>query len=310
MAALAEPEERIPPARLRTLLADRDYHEIITYSFVDPELQALLDPEVKPATLANPISADMAAMRTSLWPGLLQTIIYNLNRQQERLRFFEIGKRFLPGTDGIREEAVLAGAMSGEALPKQWGQSRRTADFFDAKGDVEALLRLTGRGQDFRFRAVRHPALHPGRAAEIVSDGRRMGLMGELHPELHDRLSLDRPVVLYELRLDAVTTANAPVFQGISRYPAIRRDLAIIVPETTPAQTVLDCIVKVAGNLLVHLELFDEYRGKGIDYGRKSLALGLTLQDSSRTLKDTEVEAVMAKVVSALESELGAQRRR
>lgn len=310
MAAFAEPEERIPPARLRTLLVDRDYHEIITYSFVDPALQALLDPEVKPATLANPISAEMAAMRTSLWPGLLQTIIYNLNRQQERLRFFEIGRRFLPERDGIREEVMLAGAVTGEASPKQWDQPRRTVDFFDAKGDVEALLRLTGRGQDFRFQAVRHPALHPGRAAEIVNDGRKIGLIGELHPELCRRLSLDRPVILYELRLDAVTAANTPVFQEISRYPAIRRDLAVVVPETTPAQAVLDCIAKVAGNLLVHLELFDEYRGKGIDYGRKSLALGLTLQDSSRTLKDTEVEAVMAKVVSALESELGAQRRR
>jgi phenylalanyl-tRNA synthetase beta chain len=306
-----ETETRLGVARLRALLADRDYHEVITYSFVDPRLQSLLDPGQPPYRLTNPLSADMAVMRTSLWPGLLQAVIYNLNRQQARIRLFEIGRCFRPaGGGGVEEWAVLGGVVAGEVWPRQWGAPNRQADFFDVKGDVEALLALGGRGAEtVRFRAAAHPALHPGRSAEVLINGVRIGWLGELHPRHRDELGVTQPVLLYELDLEALCTARVPVFEPISRFPAIRRDLSVDLPQEVPAEAVLEKVRDLAGNLLVNLELFDEYRGEGIDYGRKSLALTLTFQDSSRTLKETEVEAIMAKVISGLEAGMGARLR-
>jgi phenylalanyl-tRNA synthetase beta chain len=303
------PGEHLDESRLRTLLVDRDYQEVITYSFVDPKVQELIDPARKPALLVNPISTDMAVMRTSLWPGLLQTLLYNLNRQQTRVRVFEIGRCFVPEPGALNQEISLAGAATGTALPEQWGTAARAVDYFDVKADVEALHDLTGRSGQFRFQPVNHPALHTGQSAEILCAGKGVGYLGRLHPEIQARLSLDQPVVLFELKISSIIKGNPPVFHEISRFPSIRRDLAVVVEARTPAQTVLDCVSKVAGNLLVNLQLFDEYRGKGIDSGRKSLALGLTLQNSSRTLKEAEVEALMTRVVSALRAEFGAQLR-
>ena len=311
VAPPGETETRLAVARLRALLADRDYHEVITYSFVDPKLESLLAPGQPACRLANPLSPEMAVMRTSLWPGLLQAVIYNLNRQQTRIRLFEIGRRFRPVGEGDAEErAALGGVVTGEVWPRQWGAPNRPADFFDVKGDVEALLALGGRGAEaVRFQPAAHPALHPGRSAEILSNGVRIGWLGELHPRVRDQLEIAQPVLLYELDLDALCSARLPVFEPISRFPAIRRDLSVDLPEAVPASSVLEKVRDLAGNLLVNLELFDEYRGEGIDYGRKSLTLALTFQDSSRTLKETEVEAVMAKVVSGLEAGIGARLR-
>ncbi len=299
-------ESRVTESRLRSVLVDRDYQEVITYSFIDPTWQAMLDPGVTPLLLTNPIAADMAAMRTNLWAGLLQTIVYNQNRQQTRVRVFEIGRSFLPQTDGIAQERMLAGAVTGEAVAEQWGLPKRAVDFYDTKADVEALLALAGFGVRLRCQPASHPALHPGQTAELYVGDSLVGMLGVLHPEQQSKLGLDRPVILFELKIAAILMATAPIFHEISKFPAIRRDLSLVVAEATPAQQVLDCVTKVAGKLLINLELFDEYRGKGIDSGRKSLALGLTLQDSSRTLNEAEVERVMAKVISVLQSELGA----
>ncbi len=300
-------ESRVSESRLRSVLVDRDYQEVITYSFIDPTWQAMLDPRVSPILLANPIAADMAAMRTNLWAGLLRTIVYNQNRQQSRVRLFEIGRSFLPQTTGgIAQERMLAGAVTGEALAEQWGLPKRAVDFYDTKADVEALLALAGFGVRLRCQPAQHPALHPGQTAELYVGDNKVGVLGVLHPEQQSKLGLDRPVILFELKISVILQAIAPIFHEISKFPAIRRDLALVVAEATPAQQVLDCVTKVAGKLLINLELFDEYRGKGIDSGRKSLALGLTLQDSSRTLNEAEVEKVMAKVISSLQSELGA----
>jgi phenylalanyl-tRNA synthetase beta chain len=182
-------------------------------------------------------------------------------------------------------------------------------DFFDVKADLEALLVLADIGQGVRFKPGQHPALHPGQTAEIHLDGNRIGLVGVLHPEAQSRLGLDRSVILFELMQIALRNGKIPNFHEFSRFPSIRRDLAIVVNESTPAQAVMDCVQKAAGGMLVNLELFDEYRGKGIDSGRKSLALGLTLQDSSRTLNEDVVEQLLAQVMSALKSGLGAQPR-
>ncbi|MEK7815931.1 MAG: phenylalanine--tRNA ligase subunit beta [Pseudomonadota bacterium] len=309
MQASPLPEARITEARLRTALVDREYQEVITYSFIDPGLQKLLDPAARPLALVNPISADMSVMRTSLWPGLVQTLRYNQNRQAERQRLFEIGRRFLPVGGDCAQERMLAGAITGPLLAPQWGTAQREADFFDIKADVEALLALTGQAQDYRFRPAEHPALHPGMTAEILFNGERVGWVGALHPQIRTQLALDKPVFLFELACQAIQEAEVPRYREISRFPTIRRDLAVTVDESLAAEIILERVEAVAGKLLVKLELFDEYRGKGIDSGRKSLAMGLTLQESSRTLKDSEVDALLAQVIAALEADFGAKLR-
>ncbi len=295
------PESRLPLEALRRLLTARGYQEVITYSFVDPALEKLLNPEQEPLALANPIASDMAVMRTTLWSGLLPVVAYNLNRQHARVRVFETGLRFVPSADGVRQEKVLAGAICGLAEPEQWGESAREVDFFDLKGDVEALLAPL----PLRFRRAEHPALHPGQSARIHLREEPVGWLGLLHPSIEQRLELSRPVMLFELRLNGVLERPVPRFREFSRYPAIRRDLAIIVDEAVEAEAVLSCIRESAGELLQDICLFDVYQGKGIDPGRKSLALGLTLQHYSRTLEDREVDDLIHRVVDAIEQRLG-----
>jgi phenylalanyl-tRNA synthetase beta chain len=303
-------ERLVPLERFKAVLVDRDYQEVITYSFVDPELQALIAPDETGLTLLNPISSDMSVMRVSLWPGLLQTVHYNRNRQQQRLRLFEVGRHFVRQRGGLRQDVILGGAVTGSALPEQWGSPGREVDFFDAKGDVEALLRASGCTGVFSFAPSNYPALHPGQQARILRKGVEIGRVGALHPELTVRLDLEMPVFLFELAISALQQGQIPRFMEVSRFPAIRRDLAVVVDVATPAQAVLDCVAKSAGELLVDLHLFDEYRGEGIDSGRKSLALGLTLQDSSRTLKEEVVESLVGRVIRSLESGLGAELRK
>lgn len=303
-------ETRIAESRLRTLLIDRDYQEAVTYSFVDPALQQLLDPDQAALKLTNPIASDLAEMRVSLWPGLIQTVRYNQNRQQSRVRLFEFGRRYLPGAGGeTKEQKMISGAVYGAAAAEQWGIKGRPADFFDVKADVEALLAVSGRS--FVFRAGRHPALHPGQTAEIVLRGSSIpiGIMGVLHPGIQQKTGLDNSVILFELDAEAVQAAVIPEFREISRFPAVRRDLAVLLPLNIPSQMVLDRAQQAAGQLLVNLELFDEYRGEGIDSGRKSLALGLTFQDTSRTLNDEDIEVTVGRVVAALQADFDAQLR-
>jgi len=309
LAMPAQPESRVAVERIANLLIDRGYQEAVTYSFSDPQLQTLLDPETSAVRLRNPIASDMATMRTTLWTGLLLAVRHNQNRQQGRIRLFEIGRRFLATTAGCEEEPMLAGVVTGGALPEQWGLPGRPVDFFDIKGDVEALCALTRVGYDFM--PTRVPALHPGQAAEIVpanaGPGRRIGLVGMLHPEIQARLGLNQPVFLFEVALTPLARTVLPAFREISRYPSIRRDLAVIVGDHVSAGAVLDSVRGAAGDLLADLQLFDEYRGEGIDSGRKSLALALTLRDSSRTLTEDAVEVVMGRVVGALQDRLGAK---
>jgi phenylalanyl-tRNA synthetase beta chain len=315
LAALHVPsvsESRIAGRRICDVLIDRDYQEAITYSFVDPAVQALLSPGVTPHTLANPIASEMAQMRLTLWPGLIKAVLYNQNRQQGRVRLFEIGNRFRFKPDGTADEQpVISGIATGPAFPEQWGTKARPVDFFDVKGDLEALLALGGQRQ-FSFRPASHPALHPGQSAEIVHSGsprHPIGLVGVLHPQIQVKSGLEKSVILFELLLSALQVAISPKFQEISRYPAIRRDLAVVLVEAILAQDVLDNVRKTAGGLLVNLELFDEYRGEGIDSGRKSLALGLTFQHTSRTLNEEDVEAVVGRVVAGLKADFNAQLR-
>ncbi|MGQ9832117.1 MAG: phenylalanine--tRNA ligase subunit beta [Thermochromatium sp.] len=304
-----ESETRFDLDRARWTLVDRGFQEVITYSFVSPEIQELVEPGVETLNLANPISAELSVMRTSLWPGLLQTAVYNQARQMERVRIFESGRRFRLGPEGLTQTAGIAGLVVGDRLPEQWGQKNQGVDFFDLKADVEALLTQIGASASFRFVPAEHPALHPGQTARIERDGRSVGLIGMLHPALSARLDLVGDVFLFELDLEPLTPGVLPRYAKISRYPSIRRDLAIVVDQGVSYEAVEQCIRSAASDLLRDLILFDVYTGQNIETGRKSLALGLILQSSFQTLTDEVIEATVARILERLTAELDARLR-
>jgi phenylalanyl-tRNA synthetase beta chain len=314
-AMVKTPEERIPLSRFQLALVEQGYQEAITYSFVDPGLQKLIDPDLAPLSLANPISTDMSVMRTSLWPGLIQAALHNINRQQDNVRLFESGLRFIQQNDdsnqgSITQEAMLAGVCYGNAYPEQWAIASRAVDFFDVKNTMDSLLNLTGQADKFIYRQDKHLALHPGQSARIVrsenGSQRAVGWIGALHPAVAQKLDLTQPLYLFEIQLESIGYRKIPKFQEVSKFPAIRRDLAIVVDETLASQTVSDCIKRVAPDILKNLQLFDVYSGQGIDPGKKSLAYGLTLQKLDQTLTDDEVNDVLANIMSILNKELGA----
>lgn len=295
----------------RTLVA-RGYFEAITYSFVSPEQNALFDPApaAPPLQLANPLSAELSVMRGSLWPGLIQVVRQNLARQQSRVRLFESGLRFRTRSQGLSQEPCLAGVIVGPVLPEQWGEARRMADFFDLKADLEAVLAQTGRLDQLRFQAPdegeAHAALHPGQSARLLLGERPIGWIGTLHPELAQRFELPNAVQLFELDLGQLGIGERPAFAPLSRFPSIRRDLAIVVDADLPFERVREVVNATAGDLLKQLVLFDLYQGEKVDADRKSLAFGLILQASSQTLVDADVDALMRRLIARLEQDLGA----
>lgn len=306
--AKAEAEGDLPA--LRRLLVARGYQEAITYSFIDPKLFQLFNPGVEPLLLANPISADMAAMRSSLWPGLVKALQHNLNRQQDRVRMFESGLRFVGQLEGLKQQPMLAGVVCGSRLPEGWAQGRDGVDFFDVKADVEAVLGFAGALDAFTFVPGKHPALHPGQTARIEREGREVGFLGAIHPELAKNLGLDRPVYVFEMVLSEVAQGRLPKFHELSRFPEVRRDLALLADRDVAASAVLDVIRENAGEWLTDLRLFDVYQGKGIDPHRKSLAVGLTWQHPSRTLNDDEVNSTTQNILTSLEQRLNATLRK
>ncbi|MDB6050698.1 MAG: phenylalanyl-tRNA synthetase beta chain [Pseudomonas sp.] len=310
LAPQAKAEAQADLLLLRRMLVARGYQEAITYSFIDPKWFELFNPGVEPLLLANPISVDMAAMRSSLWPGLVKALQHNLNRQQDRVRMFESGLRFVGQLDGLKQEPMLAGIICGSRAPEGWAQGRDPVDFFDIKADVEAVLGFAGALGAFTFTPSQHPALHPGQTARIERDGREVGFVGALHPELTKNLGLDRPVFVFELLLAEVSLGRLPKFQELSRFPEVRRDLALVADIEVAATAVLDVIRENAGEWLTDLRLFDVYQGKGVDPHRKSLAVGLTWQHPSRTLNDDEVNAATHKILTSLEERLNATLRK
>ncbi|MBF8806671.1 phenylalanine--tRNA ligase subunit beta [Pseudomonas asiatica] len=304
LAPQGKPETRGDLPTLRRLLVARGYQEAITYSFIDPKLFELFSPGVEPLLLANPISSDMAAMRASLWPGLVKALQHNLNRQQDRVRLFESGLRFVGQLGDLKQQPMIAGVVTGSRLPEGWANGRDGVDFFDVKADVEALLGYSGALSDFTFSAGKHPALHPGQTAAIERDGKLVGYLGAIHPELAKALDLDRPVFLFELVLGDVVEGRLPKFSELSKFPETRRDLALIAGRDVASSSVLEVIRDNAGEWLTDLRLFDVYQGKGIDPDRKSLAVGLTWQHPSRTLNDDEVNAALQNILTSLEQRL------
>ncbi|HIL95996.1 MAG: phenylalanine--tRNA ligase subunit beta [bacterium] len=299
--------------RIKDQLVSRGYYEAITYSFVDPAIQAVLDPESEPIGLANPLSSEMAEMRTTLWSGLVKSLIYNINRQQSRVRLFESGLRFLQSPNkselemsDIRQERMLAGVVFGKRQPESWANSTQAVDFFDIKGDVESVLNLTGAIEEFEFSKGHHPALHPGQTAQISRNGNLVGYLGLMDPRTQKSLAIEQNVYLFELKLDEITSRRVPEADRLSKFPEVRRDIAVIVDNGVSAAEINACVRSVAKTAFKNLMLFDVYQGKGIDPNRKSVALGLTFQHPSRTLTDAEINEFIDEIVDVLANNLGA----
>ena len=305
-------EANLSLKRVKTMLNDKGYQEVITYSFVDPKLQQLIHPGEEALVLPSPISSEMSVMRLSLWTGLLGTIVYNQNRQQSRVRIFETGLRFVPDTQanlGIRQDVMLAGAICGNRYEEHWDLAKNSVDFFDLKGDLESVLELTGKTGAIEFRAETNPALHPGQSAAIYLKDKRIGFIGVVHPELERKLDLNGRTLVFELEWNALADRAVPQAQEISRFPANRRDIAVVVNENVPAADVLAECKKVGANQVVGVNLFDVYRGKGVVEGSKSLAISLILQDTGRTLEEEEIAATVARCVEALKERFQASLR-
>lgn len=312
LAMREQKEAVLPVSKLRNVLVNRGYQEAITYSFVDPKVQAQLHPGQATMTLPHPISSEMSEMRVSLWTGLLQSVIYNQNRQQGRVRLFETGLRFIPDEsveNGVRQDNMIAGILSGQRSEEHWDIEKAATDFYDIKADVEAILGLTSNESAFVFSKAEVDALHPGQTAAIHNNGVLVGHVGALHPELERKLGLNGRTLVFELLLTEICTQNIPQARDISRFPANRRDIAVVVEDQVSANNVLQLIEKVGGNYLVDLNLFDVYRGNGIESGFKSLAIAMTLQDNNKTLEEKDITDVVDRVVDTLKTELNASLR-
>lgn len=314
---LPVPENELAMKDVRRQLVGRGYQEAITYSFVEPSVQKLLDPDVAPLALANPISADLSVMRTNLWAGLVQTAVHNIKRQQPRVRLFETGLSFVPqpGKDpsnldeSLVQDPKLAMLLTGTRTEQSWSEADQNVDFFDLKGDFESLIARTGSQARYSFVPAEHPSLQPGQTASIELDGVAVGWIGALHPNLSKPLGLKQAVYLLEISLKAVRQVEVPAFNPLSKFPEMRRDLALVVTDATPVADVMSLIREKAGDYLTKLNLFDIYQGKGIDPDRKSLALGLTWQHPSRTLNEEEVNEAVDNVLAHLADRIDAQLR-
>ncbi len=290
-------------------LTARGYSEAITFGFTDLELQTKICGAIEPVRLRNPIANNLAVMRASLWPGLLTAAGENLRRQRERVRLFEIATQFHRGGDGaVLERRMIAGIAAGSRLPEQWGSKLTDGDFHDLKADVSAVLALGGRAADCRFEpGASLPGLHPGRSAQIVRDGSVIGQLGELHPALVRELDFTYGPLLFELDYLAATS-NAPVrYAPVSSFPQLRRDISFTVAADETFGRIAERVSVAASTRLLELRVFDIYQGKGVEIGRKSVALGLILQDLSRTLTDTDADGIVAAVCAELRSSLDAR---
>lgn len=295
--------ESISEQRVLDRLAARGFHEGIHFAFVDPLSQEMLFPGVPAYRLSNPISADLAVMRLSLWPGLLRAVRENERRQQARIRLFELGVVFPVGAP---EERRLAAVVTGPREAEHWSGNPQEVDFFDLRGDLESLFQLAG-AEDVNFQAASLSCLHPGRSAQILRGSRPVGWIGQLHPKLTRDWDLASPPTLFEIQIDEALAVSYPGFMAPSRFPAVRRDLAVVVEESVTFEVLEQHVKDSAGGLLQDLTVFDVYRGQGVEAGRKSIALGLILQDKDRTLTDPQIEQVMQGVRTVLEQTVGAR---
>ena len=301
---LPQSEKKLSRNWLRDTLAARDYQEIVTYSFVEESWERDLLGNAEPIPLKNPIASDMSVMRTGLWGGQLDTLVYNLNRKQERVRLFEIGAAYFRDGQGYQEVTRISALAYGDAVSEQWAQPARDVDFFDMKAEVDLLT------QDrVSYEVAQHPALHPGQTARVMLDGKPIGWLGKLHPKWQQHYDLPRGTILFELDAEALLSRKLPQYQELPKSPPVRRDLAVIVDEKMPVQAILDTVRNAKIPLLHDVALFDVYRGKGIAEGKKSLAFLVLMQDTQKTLTDAEADKVMAKVLDLIARQHGAELR-
>ncbi len=313
MRMMPQPEAQRPAYRLRQMLADRGYQEVVNFAFVEDAWEADFAGKVEEAELirlANPIASQMAVMRSTLIGGLVANLVTNLRRKQSRVRLFELGRVFQrdrQGTPvvGFSQPWRLAGLAYGNALPEGWAGGVRKVDFYDLKGDLEALLAPA----ELRWEKLAHPALHPGRAARVLIDGREIGCLGELHPQWGQKYELPQAPVIFELDFAALKAVRVPAFAEVSKFQPVVRDLAVVVDQEVALQTLLDGLQQGKPALVRDVQLFDLYAGKGVPENKKSLAFRIVMQDTQRTLLDSEVDAAMQQLVSCLEQAFGAQLR-
>lgn len=304
---LAMPSEtRLGESELRRALAGRGYREAICFAFVEQALLQRWDLTEGAIALANPLSAELAVMRTGLLPGLVQALSHNRDRQDARPRLFEVGRVFRQGEAAPAETVRFAAAACGRAEAEQWGLPSRAVDFFDLKADLESVLAMAGDPARAEFRPTTAAFLHPGRGADVWMGERRIGWIGHLHPALAKTLDLDEEVVVFELELEPVLAREVPRAQPVSRFPAVRRDIAVLVDEQHPWSALEACLESALVGRVQAIQLFDQYQGKGVEPGFRSLAIGLILQDVSRTLTDQDADQAIADAVAALSRTFGA----
>ena len=298
-------EEAVALQRVKETLVERGYFEAISYSFVDPKWQAAINPDIEPVKLANPISTDLSVMRTSIWPGLLRAVQHNLNRQQPRVRLFETGLTFIRKDNDLEQHAKVCGAITGTVVSEQWSDSDRKVDFFDVKADLEAILSLGGM-QGIHFEKATHSALHPGQSAQIFKKNQAIGWVGAIHPNTQKTLDIDPPVYVFEVDQKSLLEGAVPSFKPLSKFPEVRRDLAILVKQEIVVEDLVKSIKSATSEIIQEILLFDVYTGTGIEVGLKSVALGLILQGFSATLTDEDVEKEISKIVTVLNDRFGA----
>ena len=302
---MAAPETKSTKSQLQQLLIAREYQEVINYAFVESSWEADFTNNKAPIALKNPIASQMSVMRSSLVGGLISNLQFNLNRKQSRVRLFEMGCCFEKSEEGFLQQNYLAGLCFGDVVSEQWGVSARSVDFYDVKADVEALCGPN----HFSYTATSHPALHPGKAAQIMINEQVIGWIGELHPRWQKKYDLPKPAVLFELKMDALETSVLPVSKEISKYPPIRRDIAVVVPNDLSVQTLLTCMDAEKASIVTEITLFDIYRGKGMADNEKSLAFRMLLQDTEKTLTDIEADLAVKKLIDSIENQFGAKLR-
>ncbi len=302
-------ESQIEFEQVAATLVARDYQEVVSYSFVDAESNTALCGVESELVLSNPISSEMSVMRSTLWPGMLTAAAANASRQQDRIRLFEFGKSFHGALGNHTEVVRIAGLATGSSLPEQWGAKSQFIDFFDIKSDVSALLRLAVDELSVQFVAAEHPALQPGQTANILRGDSLVGTIGKLHPRHAKAFDIKRDVFLFELNAMVALGSAAPVASPVSKFPSIRRDIAVIVDDKISSQELVSAVASVAPDLISTVRIFDIYKGPGIEAGRKSVALGLILQETSRTLTDDDADATMTAAVRKLKEKFAAELR-
>lgn len=306
LAMLPLPEQQTPRAELRRVLVQRDYQEVVTYAFVDEQWEKDFAANDAPIRLINPIASQMSVMRSTLLGGLLDTLSHNLKRKQNRVRVFEMARVFhKTAADELEQPEKLAGLAYGSRFAEQWAYQAEKVDFFDVKADIEVLFSP----RKLTFRRAAHPALHPGRCAEVLLDDKVVGIVGELHPQWVQKYDLVAAPIYFELDLQPLLARQTVQAQAVSRFPAVRRDLALLVAETVEVEALATSLRAAASKLVTEIALFDVYRGKGVEEGKKSLAFKVLMQDTARTLTDAEVDSVMQDLIAAAANSHAAQLR-